>query len=72
MKANATGTTVVQYEIDSQGSISNAIVLKSAGQSPEHKLLDETARQMILSCKYPAGTVIMPGKATTEYVWRIN
>lgn len=76
MNAKVTGKTVVQFDIDSKGTVSNAVVLKSAGETPQHKLLDEAARRITSTCIYPSrsgdATQTTTTTTTTDYIWKID
>jgi protein TonB len=75
-RAEATGTTKVRFAIDGAGALVKAEVVKSAGGSREHKLLDRTAVEKLSQCKFtpgsdengrPAG-----GSFDVEYVWKLQ
>ncbi len=73
-RAEAQGTTIVVYTMDTNGAITEANVERSAGASREHKSLDRATVEAVLACKGRAGTV--DGKAEklqgrVEYVWKI-
>jgi len=74
-RAEAQGTVVVVYTMDTNGQISEAHVERSSGSSREHKQLDRATVEAVLACKGKPGTV--DGKAEkltsrVEYVWRID
>ena len=74
-RAEATGTTVVVYTMETDGTISDARVEKSAGSSREHKALDRATLEAVKACRGKAGTVDgKPEKLTgkVEYVWRLE
>lgn len=71
-RANATGTTRAKFEVDPEGKVSNAVVIVSAGPSPQHQLLDAATLRMLATCTYPP----RPGQTENvvkkiEYVWRL-
>lgn len=73
-RAEAQGTTVVTYTMDTNGVISDAVVQRSAGSSRDHKALDRATVEAVLACKGRAGT--LDGKpeklqGRVEYVWKI-
>lgn len=67
--AGATGKSIVTFSLDAEGYLEHTLVLQSAGQSREHKLLDAAAARSLWACRFsrPArpGTLI---EAT--YVWK--
>jgi len=76
VKANATGTTRIRFTINAQGAVEKVEVVKSAGASREHRLLDRVAADKLGTCKFTPG-VDENGKpvgATTdvEYVWKLQ
>ena len=76
VRAEATGTTVIRFTIDVTGKVSSADVVRSAGSSREHRMLDRLALQKLSECSFRPGTD-ETGKAvggTTEvtYVWKLN
>jgi TonB family protein len=72
LKAKAEGTTVLLYEVRSDGSISRSMVRASAGKTREHKMLDRVVATMISSsCRLPAGQEVKEGAFSLEYNWRL-
>ena len=77
VRAEATGTTRVQVNVDATGKIVSVDVLKSAGPSREHKSLDRLIVTKIISdCKAtPArddeGKPVA-GSTPVEYVWKLD
>lgn len=74
-RAEAQGTVVVVYTMDTTGAISNATVEKSAGPTREHKMLDRLTLEAVLACKGKPGT--LGGKPETltsrvTYVWKLT
>jgi protein TonB len=73
-RADAQGTVVVRYTMDTSGMITDAEVEKSAGVSREHKMLDRMTLDAVKGCKGTPGTVDgKPEKLTgkIEYVWKL-
>lgn len=75
-RAEATGTTRVRFTIDGAGKLAKAEVVKSAGPSREHRLLDRVAVQKLSDCTFtpgldengrPAG-----GTFDVDYVWKLE
>jgi len=74
-RADAQGTVVVVYTMDTSGSISEARVEKSSGMSREHKMLDRMTLEAVQACKGTPGTVEgKPEKLSgrIEYVWKLT
>lgn len=74
-RADAQGTVVVVYTMDTSGSISEARVEKSSGVSREHKMLDRMTLEAVQACKGTPGTVDgKPEKLSgrIEYVWKLT
>jgi periplasmic protein TonB len=74
-KAEAEGTTIVAYTMDTNGVITEATIQRSAGPSREHKSLDKATLEAVLACKGRAGTVDgKPEKlqGTVHYKWSLD
>ena len=74
-RADAQGTVIVSYTMDTSGAISEARVEKSSGMSREHKMLDRMTLDAVQGCKGTPGTVDgKPEKLTgrIEYVWKLT
>ncbi len=74
-RADAQGTVVVVYTMDTTGTISDARVEKSSGMSREHKMLDRMTLEAVQACKGTPGTLDgKPEKLSgrIEYVWRLT
>jgi TonB family protein len=50
LEAKAEGATSLNVEIDPHGRIASAQVVKSAGDTPAHKLLDQAIAQALVGC----------------------
>ena len=74
-RSEATGTTKIKFTVDSNGKLSNAEVVKSAGSSREHKMLDRVALSKLSECVFRAGSDEngRPVGASFEvdYVWKL-
>ena len=74
-RADAQGTVVVVYTMDTSGVISDARVEKSSGVSREHKMLDRMTLEAVQACKGTPGTLDgKPEKLSgrIEYVWKLT
>jgi periplasmic protein TonB len=74
-RADAQGTVIVTYTMDTSGVISEARVDKSSGASREHKMLDRMTLEAVLACKGTPGTLDgKPEKLSSriEYVWKLT
>jgi protein TonB len=74
-RADAQGTVVVVYTMDTSGVISEARVDKSSGSSREHKMLDRMTLEAVQACKGTPGTLDgKPEKLSgrIEYVWKLT
>jgi len=74
-RAEAQGTVIVVYTMDTSGNISDAKIEKSAGPSREHKTLDRLTLEAVLACKGRPGSV--DGKPETltariTYAWKLT
>jgi len=75
-RAEATGTTRVRFTVDAQGKLAKAEVVKAAGPSREHKLLDRIALDKLSGCVFKAGAdengQPTGGTFEVEYVWKLE
>ncbi len=75
-RSEATGTTRVRFSVGADGKLASAQVVKSAGASREHKMLDRLAMTKLSECSFKAG-IDENGKAVgasfdVEYVWKLD
>lgn len=73
-RAEAQGSVVVKFTMDTNGVITDAEVEKSSGMSREHKMLDRMTLEAVKGCKGTPGTVDgKPEKLSgkIEYVWKL-
>jgi periplasmic protein TonB len=71
LRAEATGQTVLAFMLDSQGFLESTTILKSAGASPEHKLLDAASVRSLWSCRFSPPPE--PGVVYQNvYTWRLE
>lgn len=75
-RAEATGTTRIRFNIGADGKLAGAEVVKSAGPSREHKMLDRVTLAKLSDCNFKAGAD-ENGRAVgatfeVEYVWKLQ
>ncbi|MEK8033499.1 TonB family protein [Ideonella sp. DXS29W] len=75
-RAEATGTTRLRFTIDAAGALVRSEILKSAGVSREHRLLDKVAESKLAGCYFTAGIDengrAVGGTFEVDYVWRLE
>lgn len=76
VRAEATGTTKIRFTIDASGALVKTEVVKSAGSSREHKMLDRVAASKLSECAFKPA-VDEHGKAVggsfdVDYVWKLD
>jgi protein TonB len=77
VRAEATGTSKVRINIDAEGRLQSVDIVKSAGASREHKMLDRLLASSLGSrCKFEpardeAGKPVA-GYVEAEYVWKLD
>lgn len=75
-RSEATGTTRVRFQVGADGKLAGAEVIKSAGSSREHKMLDRMAVSKLSECKFTAGTDEngrpLGASFDVEYVWKLD
>jgi len=74
-RAEAQGSVIVVYTMDTSGVISDARVEKSSGGTREHKMLDRMTLEAVQNCKGTPGTLDgKPEKLSgrIEYVWKLT
>lgn len=76
LKAEATGTTVIRFNIDATGKLAGVQLIKSAGPSREHKMLDRIASEKLSECSFRPGADEngrpVGASFDVEYVWKIE
>jgi protein TonB len=75
-RAEATGTTKVRFTVGADGKLVGAEVVKSAGPSREHKMLDRVAVSKLSECSFKAGVDEngrpMGASFEVDYVWKLE
>jgi protein TonB len=75
VRAGAVGTTVVEMVIDASARIQRITVVKSAGDTRVHKLLDRAVVENLATCPFKrASKVAVPDRqtVTVKYEWRLE
>jgi TonB family protein len=76
LRAGVQGQTVVEMVVDAAGEVKSAEVVQSAGQTTEHKLLDQAAVEALPRCPYTPGTDTdgkpIGARITVSYVWKLE
>lgn len=68
-QAGVVGTTILSFSLDADGYLDHTMLIKSAGTSREHKLLDAAAVRMLWSCTFYRPDV--PGAIVqATYTWK--
>jgi periplasmic protein TonB len=75
-QAEATGVTKIRFSIDESGQVIKAEVVKSSGNSSQHRLLDRAAVEALSACRFRPGTD-ENGKpvgafSNVEYAWNLE
>lgn len=74
-RADATGTTRVRFQVGSDGKLAGAEVMRSAGATREHKMLDRLAVSKLSECNFKPGRDEngrpTGGSFDVEYVWKL-
>jgi periplasmic protein TonB len=75
-RAEATGTTRVRFTIDAAGKLAKAEVVRSAGPSREHRMLDRVAVEKLSECTFTPGMDEnghpTGGTFEVDYVWTLE
>jgi len=75
-RAEATGSTRIRFVVGADGKLASAEVVKSAGPTREHKMLDRVALAKLGECRFTAGIdengKPVGGSFDVEYVWKLE
>lgn len=76
-RAEATGTTKVRFNVGADGKLAGAPeVVRSAGPTREHKMLDRIAVSKLGECSFTAGRdetgKPVGGSFEVDYVWKLE
>jgi protein TonB len=76
LRAEATGSTKIRFTVGPDGKMNNAEIVKTAGPSREHKMLDRVALTKLSECSFRPGNdengKPVGGSFEVEYVWKIE
>lgn len=76
VRAEATGTSRIRFNVDASGRLASAEVVKSAGHSREHRQLDRVALAKLSECTFRPGNdengKPVGGTFEVEYVWKLD
>jgi protein TonB len=76
LRAEATGTTRIRFTVGPDGKVESSQIVRSAGSSREHKMLDRVAQTKLSECTFKPGTdengKPMGGTTEVEFVWKIE
>ena len=75
--SDLTGTTKVRFHVGADGRLAGSPeIVKSAGPSREHKMLDRLAAAKLSECRFTAGTDEngrpVGASFDVEYVWKLD
>ena len=76
VRSEATGTTRVRVQVSAEGKLGGVELVKSAGPTREHKMLDRLLLSKISECAFKAGLDEngrpMGGTFDWEFVWKLS
>lgn len=76
VRAQATGTTKVRINVDATGKVAGVDVVRSAGPTREHKMLDRVVVSKLGECRFRPGTDAngnpTGGTREIDYVWNLT
>ena len=75
-RAEATGTTKLRFTVGADGKLASATIVRSAGPTREHKMLDRVVQTKLSECTFKAGFDEngrpMGGTFEVDYVWKLE
>ena len=75
-RAETTGVTRVRFTVDEHGKLQKVDLLKSAGSSREHRMLDKVAIDKLSECSFKPGIddagKPVGGSFDVDYVWKLD
>ncbi len=76
VRAEATGTTKIRFSIGPDGKMTGSQVVRSAGPTREHKMLDRVALSRLSGCSFTAGRDEdgrpVGASFDVDYVWKLE
>jgi protein TonB len=76
LRAEATGTTTIRFTVGADGKVESSQIVRTAGPSREHKMLDRVAQAKLSECTFRPGTdengKAVGGTTQVEFVWKIE
>jgi TonB family protein len=76
LRAKIGGVTKLRFSIDALGRVNSTIIVKSSGESTDHKLLDQTAAETLSKCMFIPGVdsngVAFGSSTNVDYVWKLE
>lgn len=76
IRTEAQGVTRLQISVDAQGHVVSTLVLRSAGGTPQHALLDEAARSALVRCPFEPGIDAagnpVGSRIVVDYTWKLD
>jgi protein TonB len=75
-RAEATGSTTIRFAVGADGKVTSAEVVRSAGSTREHKMLDRVALSKLSECMFKPGRDengrAVGGTKDVIYVWKLS
>lgn len=75
-RAEAAGTTRLRFTVSAAGALVGSEIVRSAGPSRDHKLLDRIAQTKLAGCSFGAGVDengrAIGGTFEVDYVWKLD
>ena len=71
LRTGASGVSRVGIDVDASGALVDIVLLRAAGPSREHGLLDRAVVESLAACTLPPAPGVPRRRAELEYVWRI-
>ena len=75
-RADATGTTRIRFTVGADGRVESSQVIRSAGPSREHRMLDRVAQSKLSECRFRPGIdengKPVGGTTEVEFVWKLE